>query len=278
MILWGKNPAPPSLVELWWVANNSAESLAAELPYDNSWEEGDERLPFVYKKWMEIGAPEPSELAKKCEAGSPPADIFDSGSPSGNLALPGSPPAGSRSPVAERAPRVAPPHAPASDIPPGCPAVLSRNGVAVLSEGMEKEDERDSSDAADSTGVAAAPRIHRYAPFTLERRKKVTEMATEFFKALHDYANEENIDLTAVTKCFTEKLTSMKLSSWQAFQQLSSIQRNGGSKYLNKAALFPCTDACVAFQRLILMASLMLLSEANWQLCKRMKRQPVTKT
>jgi hypothetical protein len=102
--------------------------------------------------------------------------------------------------------------------------------------------------------MAEQPGVHRHAPFTLEKRKKVTGMVQGFFKTLSAYAKEENLDLTAVTKCFNEHLTSMRLSSWQAFERLLSIQRHGGSKYLNVAALFLQIDKREVFQRLTLTA------------------------
>lgn len=64
-ISWGKNPAPPSLIELWWVASNCAASLAAGLLHNNTWEDDDEQLPFVYQAWMSMGAIEPAELGRR---------------------------------------------------------------------------------------------------------------------------------------------------------------------------------------------------------------------
>jgi hypothetical protein len=132
-------------------------------------------------------------------------------------------------------------------------------------KGKQQEEQQDSDDAA---GAAAQPGIRRYAPFTTEKRKKVTGMVQEFFRTLDAYAKEENIDLTAVTKCFNEHLTSMKRSPWQAFLRLFCIQRRSGSKHFNSTALFLHIDIRCVFQTSILKACLMLLLDPGLQLFK----------
>jgi len=111
-------------------------------------------------------------------------------------------------------------------------------------KGKQREEQHDSDDATGAAGVAEQPKVHCYAQFTLEKRRKVTAMVQDFFGTLDAYAKEENIDLTAVTKCFKEQLTSMRRSPWQAMERLFCIQREGGSKYFNNTALSLHVDKC----------------------------------
>ena len=207
-------------------------------------------------------APSRSHATALTHSCSPPADLAPSRLSAANV-----------TPSHSSAANIASPRSHAADItPPGSPAIPSAKNVTASSKGKQREEKDDSDDAMSAAGVAAQPGVHRYAQFTLEKRKKVTAMIQEFFGALQAYAQEENIDLTAVTKCFNERLTSMKLSSWGAIQRLLCIERHGGSKYLNHTALFLHIDTCDVFQRSILKACLMLLLEPGLQPCK-MKRQ-----
>lgn len=210
--------------------------MAAGQPYDNSWEPDDERLPFVYKAWMQLGAPEPSKLAGMAhgsEASTAPS-------------MPSCPPAAT--PPGLRIPPLQTQDTPRPATPP-TPAPSNKN-VNEASKGKQRQrvEQHDSDAANDGTASAAEwLRVHRYAPFMLEKQKKVTGMVQDFFKTLAAYAKEENIDLTAVTKCFNAQLTSMKLSPWQAIQRLLSIERHGGSKYICILLLYFCKLITVRF-------------------------------
>jgi hypothetical protein len=183
---------------------------------------------------MGMGAPEPSQLAEMALRKNTTAVRV------GGLALPYSP-----VPPSPRPNALAPP---TSDLPHSTPppTASSARNVSAASKGKQREEPQGSDAAMDATGAPVQPGIHRYAPFTLERCKKVTGMVQEFFGALDAYAKEENLDLTAVTRCFTQHLTTMRLSPWQAIQRLLSIQRNGGSKCLDIAALFVWADRRVS--------------------------------
>ena len=71
-IKWGVNPEDPSLPELLWVENSCALAVAADQPYDSAWGPGDQRLPFVYQHWMDMGAPSVAELQGQASAGGSP--------------------------------------------------------------------------------------------------------------------------------------------------------------------------------------------------------------
>ena len=186
---------------------------------------------------MGMGAPEPDQVAKMVHESTKVPSL--------------SPPAPPISPVATTTcpPNPLPPTPPAATLPVDAGAVLKgkqreepqafdpANGGAFNST---EEGPFNLSDKDPGAVNAPAPlKVHRYAPFTLERQKKVTGMVQGFFKTLHDYAKHENIDPTAVTKCFSAHLASLKLSPWAAIQCLQSIVRNGGSEYSNATALLP---------------------------------------
>ena len=168
--------------------------------------------------------------------------------PKGSTKVPNlSPPAPPHSPVTTTAcaPNPLPPTPSTATSPTDARAVQKGKGQEEL-QAFEDDDAFNPEEGPfdlvnkDAGAVNVPPlKVHRYAPFTLERRKKVTEMVQGFFKALNDYAKHENIDPTAVTKCFSAHLSSLKLSPWAAIQHLQSIVRNSGSGYSSNKLHFP---------------------------------------
>ena len=103
-------------------------SLATQQEYNNSWEEDDNRVPFVYEAWMCMGAPEPSELAEM-------ALHENTGTaPLGNLALPHSP--------VPTSPSSKDPPQPTPDLPHSIlpPTTSSKKNAGAASKGKQREE------------------------------------------------------------------------------------------------------------------------------------------
>jgi hypothetical protein len=236
------------------MAQECARATEANLSFDNSWEPDDERLPFVYRHWIKIGAPSAAKLmgdflAEGVESDDgermPPAGPTSAHPPhreplrpahSGIAANPPHRPSlpASTEPSAMGRPQ-SPPVGPPSDVAPSSPlsSPVQRPIKSALKGKGRMEDPVEPEDLGDSEGDSGSPlRIHRHAQFTMEKQKKVTDMTEEFLDKLRSYAREENLDSTAVMKVFERELGVNKLSAWQAYERLVCLARGGSGKPL----------------------------------------------
>jgi hypothetical protein len=238
-VKWGVNPEVPSVPELLWVANSCALAVAADEPYNSAWGLGNQRLPFVYQHWMEMGGPSIAELEKQGSAGDPPR----APTPPRIPAPPLNPPL---------PPILPPPHAtlqPPSRIPA---APEAQDDLAVVypapksvtdTKGKGKAQPAGSDDdtqglgGGEEAGGKAAIRVHRHAPFTMEKQKMVLSMTYDFIDNLRRFAKEENLDPTAVVRVFGKQLGAAKMTSWQAYEKLACLERGGTGMCLLVALL-----------------------------------------
>jgi hypothetical protein len=236
---WGVNPAQPTLSELLWLSNKCAIAVKAGLAHDNSWDESDERLPFVYEHWIDMGAPTAAQLQKELDAVGPflssPSSPPNNSTPSHPLTLATHLPQNNTLPTQPSAPPA--PNSLDAGGPSGPPLKGAPNP-----KGKEKVQPTDNGDdKGDGEEAVDAPTlwIHCHAPFTIEKQWKVLSMTCDFLENLHGFANKEHLDPTAVVRVFKKQLGAMKLSSWQAYERLASIGRGGrGSKCLRVVSLF----------------------------------------
>lgn len=246
------------------MAHECAGAVAAGLPHDNSWEEDDERLRFVYDAWMAAGAHDVERLRKSFKG----ADTPDTSEvPMTPTPLPRNPGVSSQKEKALGEARVREgsvgqvggtrlgatrkplaweeEKGVSADAGGGAGEAIAKDGVpptkAVPQVSAEKrraaaeadEDEGTVGDIDEPEPINSSPlHVHRHVPFTLEKQKVVAKMGQDFLRQLHDYAKQENLDPTAVARVFETQLGGMKLSAWQAFQRLKSVARGGKSKPL----------------------------------------------
>lgn len=281
---WGVNPQDPSLLELLWVAGHCAAAVAANEPYNKAWDPQNKRLPFIYQCWMDMGGPSVAEIQKRESLPhTSPTNIalsLDPPAPQGpplpTSQVPPTVPVAPKAPdvpsvpdvpiapdvpITTNAPDVpdisqAPvtPYVPnnASDIPDNGPNAPEHSKVAKNLKGKGKVQPAGSNDDTQGQGNEREKgdkpglQIHCHAPFTMEKQKTVLSMTYDFLDSLRAFAKEENLDPTAVVRVFQKHLGAAKLTSWQAYQRLLSLEHGGGGMYLPVLTLGVINDKFIA--------------------------------
>ena len=230
-VKWGVNPEDPSLPELLWVANSCTLAVAADQPYNSAWGSGDERLPFVYQHWMDMGALSVAELQKQASTGASPTISPPIPAPALNPPVPPSPSTPPSTLQAQPGIPVVP--GGQDDVAPvdAAPeATTNTKGKGKALPAASSDDMQGLGSEEKAEGKTAIA-VHRHAPFTIEKQKTVLSMTYDFIDNLRRFAKEENLDPTAVVRVFRKQLGAAKLTSWQAYERLVSIERGGGSVY-----------------------------------------------
>ena len=231
-VKWGINPEDPSLPELLWVANSCTLAVAADQPYNSTWGPGDQRLPFVYQHWMDNGGLSVAELQKQGSAGDSLPPPIPPVAPS--LSSPPTLQAQSGIPTAPEA--QAPDRQALVDPAPEAAANIMGKGKAQLAGSNDMEVPGGKGKTREKTAIS----VHRHAHFTMEKQKTVLSMTYDFLDNLRRFAKEENLDPTAVVRVFRKQLGALKLTSWQAYERLVSIEQSGDGMYSLLILLWHC--------------------------------------